>query len=99
MKDFVDLIYSELSVLLIAGVIVAVIAVVIDILLAVKFGNIAKDKGYKFGIHFIICLLFGLVGWIAVCALPDKITQKRLAKISKLLENEQIGEDYYNINQ
>ncbi len=62
-----------------------IIVLVIKILIAKKFGSTARDKGYKFGTHFLLCFFFGFIGWIAVCALPDKRTRRVLEKLANSL--------------
>lgn len=69
----------------VVALIAATVILIIRICLSAKFGSIAKDKGYGFFSHFILCLLFGTVGYIAVCALPDKITRKAIGKLAKAL--------------
>lgn len=58
------------------------ISFIIRICIAGKFGSIAKEKGYSFASHFLMCIFFGFIGWITVCALPDKKTRKVLEKIA-----------------
>lgn len=70
---------------LIAIIIGAAIALILNIFIAAKFGAIAKDKGYSFGTHFAFCFFFSVIGWIAVWALPDKNTRRTLEKIARNL--------------
>ena len=46
------------------------VVVVIDLLAASKFSDIAKMKGHQG--YFWWCFLLGLVGWLMVIALPDR---------------------------
>lgn len=77
----------------VVALVAATVILIIRICLSAKFGSIAKDKGYGFFSHFILCLLFGTVGYIAVCALPDKITRKAINKLAKAL-TPTYGEEY-----
>ena len=92
--DISGLFSADMTTLIVA-VIVLVVALIIKLLIAKKFGSTARDKGYKFATHFLLCFFFGFIGWIAVCALPDKRTRKVLEKIEKGLfaANEQT--DFY----
>lgn len=47
-----------------------VIYILVDVLIAKSFENIAEEKGYSG--YFWWCLLLGLAGWIMVAALPNK---------------------------
>ena len=42
--------------------------------LAVQFAEAASEKGYNSSKYLWISLLFGVAGWILVCALPDRGT-------------------------
>ncbi len=56
---------------LIAVLIVLIAALVINILLAKQFYNVAKMKGFPWMRYFWIPFLFGPIGWFMVLALPD----------------------------
>ena len=45
---------------------------VVDVTIALKFGLIAKEKGFGFGEYFWLCFGFGPAGWAMVIALPDR---------------------------
>lgn len=81
----INQIFDSLANYAVVALIAATITLIIRICLSAKFGSIARDKGYGFFSHFILCLLFGAVGYIAVCALPDKITRKAINKLAKAL--------------
>ena len=85
MNDFDFDIYSIINNYLIIVIIGVTIALLIRICFAAKFGSAARDKGYGFASHFLLCLFFGTVGWISVCALPDKRSRKALERIAKSL--------------
>ncbi|MCQ2471544.1 MAG: hypothetical protein MJ147_05850 [Clostridia bacterium] len=70
---------------IIIAILAAALVLILHIFVSAKFGAIARDKGYKFGSNFVFCLIFGVIGWIAVWALPDKLSRKALEKIAKNL--------------
>lgn len=39
---------------------------------ALKFADIARDKGYDYKSTFWFCYFFSFIGFIYVCALPDR---------------------------
>ena len=49
-----------------------IIAIVVDILAAYEFYKIAKEKGYDDQKYLVYSLLFGLIGYLMVIALPDR---------------------------
>ncbi len=49
---------------------VVVLALAIQVAIAVKFEMISEAKGYEG--YFWWCLLFGPAGWLMVVALPDR---------------------------
>ena len=44
----------------------------VNYVIANEFYSIAKDKGYHENRYFLFCFLLGFVGYIMVCALPDR---------------------------
>lgn len=46
--------------------------IVLSYFIAKWFFEAAKEKGYHNKKYFWICFWLGLVGWILVCALPDR---------------------------
>ena len=44
----------------------------ISYFLAVQFAEAASEKGYNSSKYLWISFLFGIAGWILVCALPDR---------------------------
>lgn len=50
---------------------VAVVVIIIDVAFALYAGNIAEQKGYSRGNWIAICLIFGVIGYILIAALPD----------------------------
>ena len=64
-------------------VIAGIAFVVIRIYAATVFSNIAEEKGHNEKVYFWLPLLFGMVGYLAVIALPDRgKTQEELSTIS-----------------
>lgn len=63
-------------------VIAGIAFVVIRIYAATAFSNIAEEKGHNEKEYFWLPLLFGMVGYLAVIALPDRgKTQEELSTI------------------
>ena len=53
-------------------ILTAVISLLISVIAALEFRNIAEMKGHTDGKYFIWCFLFGPAGWAMVIALPDR---------------------------
>lgn len=49
-----------------------IIGILIDCWIAGLFWGAAQMKGFKSSVYFWTSFLFGPVGWILVCALPDR---------------------------
>lgn len=71
------------------GFIILLISIVILFWIAFKMVDVAQDKGYDncTGRIFALCLLFNIVGYLYVIALPDLKLQKQNEKIIELLTN------------
>ena len=67
-------------------IILAIVAVAIEIVAALEFETAANEKGYEGKKYFWYALLFGPAGWAIVIALPDRKTRASLDAIQKLLE-------------
>ena len=52
------------------------IAVLVNIVTAYFFGEIAKEKGYDLAKYAVLCAFLGLAGWIMVVALPDRYKEE-----------------------
>ena len=52
------------------GVIAIIVGLIIAVITAVKFNEIAEMKGHHG--YFWWCLLLGFVGWLMVIALPNR---------------------------
>lgn len=64
---------------------VAVVVIIIDVAFALYAGNIAEQKGYSRGNWIAICLIFGVIGYILIAALPDLELRATLENIEKKL--------------
>ena len=76
------------------NVILIIIGLIAYVLIALVFGNIADEKGYSKAAHFVCCLLFGIIGWIYVGALPNRTSMKIQIEIlngqAAILKNQKI---------
>jgi hypothetical protein len=52
-------------------IIIFLIAIFVNIILSVKFSEIADEKGYNGKNYFWLCFFLGSIGFIMVAALPD----------------------------
>lgn len=50
-------------------VVAIVAAVIVDIIVGIKFDSIAQEKGHEGYLGW--CIIFGICGWMMVIALPD----------------------------
>lgn len=64
--------------------IVLVVIIVIRIIIGVKFDSIAENKGHNGYLWW--CILFGVVGWLMVIALPDRKVLKHDHETDELPE-------------
>ena len=62
-------------------VIIIIIALLINIVISIKFGDIATEKGYTGKNYFWACFFLGVAGYIMVAALPDLELHYRLSKL------------------
>jgi len=62
---------QDLTAYLIIAVIVLVVIFIIHFFLAKAVSLIAEEKGYDRSTWFAWCFWTGLMGFIAVCAMPD----------------------------
>ena len=51
---------------------IAAALIVLTYYISKWFFEAAEEKGYRDKKYFWICLWLGVVGWILVCALPDR---------------------------
>ena len=52
-------------------IIIIVLAIFVNIILSMKFNEIANEKGYDGMNYFWLCFFLGSIGFIMVAALPD----------------------------
>ena len=71
---------------IILSIIGGVVGITIDICFAVQFSNVAKSKGYENSKYFVLCLLFGVPGWILVASLPDQTIKAELNKVTHSMQ-------------
>lgn len=60
--------------------------IVFNLIVAFIFGDIAEKKGYSHGAYFVVVLFFGVIGCLAVAALPDrnkKVEENTIAPTEK----------------
>lgn len=76
---------------MIVGIIIGLLLLIgIDYLISSKMESIAALKGHGTEVHaFAMCFWLGIIGYIYVAALPDKIQQAQNQKIIELLENKE----------
>lgn len=53
-----------------------IVVIVVDLIIASGFSDIASKKGHNGAPYFWWCFLFSLPGWLMVVALPDKSNSK-----------------------
>lgn len=53
-------------------ILAGILVIVIQAYLATVFSNIAQEKGYDDSKYFLLPLFFGIIGYLAVVALPDR---------------------------
>lgn len=66
--------------------IAAVVIIGVDVIVAQMMQDVAALKGYGKEVHaFAMCFWLGIIGYIYVAALPDKIQQEQNQKIIELM--------------
>ena len=66
-------------------VLIVILGICIDVYFAYQFSAAAAEKGYGEGRYFWLCLLFGLPGWLLVCALPDTGHDEKIGELTAQL--------------
>lgn len=66
-------------------VLIVILGICIDVYFAYQFSAAAQEKGYGEGRYFWLCLLFGLPGWLLVCALPDTGHDEKIGELTAQL--------------
>lgn len=68
---------------------IALVAIAINVAFAMYAGGIAEQKGYSKGNWIAVCIIFGIVGYILIAALPDLELRATLKNIEgKLAKDE-----------
>ena len=73
--------------MLLIYIIVAYIALCINLMLSAHFAECAGDKGYNKILFFWICVFFGMVMFLVIAMLPDRIQQERLKRLEQQLQD------------
>lgn len=64
---------------------IALVAIAINVAFAMYAGGIAEQKGYKKENWIAVCIIFGIIGYILIAALPDLELRAALENIEKKL--------------
>ena len=67
------------------GFVIALVAIAINVAFAMYAGGIAEQKGYSKGNWIAVCIIFGIIGYILIAALPDLELRAALENIEKKL--------------
>ena len=51
---------------------IAIVLLILSYFIAKWFFEVAEEKGYHSQKYFWICFWLGWIGWLLVCALPDR---------------------------
>ena len=65
--------------------VIAFVAIAINVAFAMYAGGIAEQKGYSKGNWIAVCIIFGIVGYTLIAALPDLELRATLENIEKKL--------------
>ena len=57
--------------MLLLYILIAVVAIIINVVIASKFAEIAEMKGHEHDTYFWFTFIFGVIGMLMVIALPD----------------------------
>ncbi len=64
---------------------IVLVAIAINVAFAMYAGGIAEQKGYSKGNWIAVCIIFGIVGYTLIAALPDLELRATLENIEKKL--------------
>lgn len=67
------------------GFVIVLVAIAINVAFAMYAGGIAEQKGYSKGNWIAVCIIFGIIGYILIAALPDLELRAALENIEKKL--------------
>lgn len=71
------------------GIIVGLLVfLLLNGLLASKASDIAEDKGYEKSTWFHMCFWLGLISYIIVAAMPDRVMQGKVDQMINLLRTQ-----------
>ncbi len=68
---------------------IALVAIAINVAFAMYAGGIAEQKGYSKGNWIAVCIIFGIIGYILIAALPDLELRATLENIEKKLAKDE----------
>ena len=71
------------------GFVIAVVALILDIVFAFLFSSLAEQKGHYGKGPFWMCLLLGAIGYLYVAALPDLVLAGKMQILLGKMENMQ----------
>ena len=69
--------------------IAVIIAIITGVIISGEFSNIASEKGYPESKYFWYCLIFGVVGYMMVIALPDRVLSNKINAVNPSSEKKQ----------
>jgi len=72
---------------------IVLVAIAINVAFAMYAGGIAEQKGYSKGNWIAVCIIFGIIGYILIAALPDLELRATLENIEKKLAKDK-NDDY-----
>ena len=72
--------------MLVVYIIVAYIALCVNLMLSAHFAEIAGEKGYHKMSFFWCSVFFGMVVFVVIAMLPDRVQQQRLERLEKVLQ-------------
>lgn len=76
---------------------IVLVAIAINVAFAMYAGGIAEQKGYSKGNWIAVCIIFGIVGYTLIAALPDLELRATLENIEKKLAKDK-NDDYLQRN-
>lgn len=72
---------------------IVLVAIAINVAFAMYAGGIAEQKEYSKGNWIAVCIIFGIIGYILIAALPDLELRATLENIEKKLAKDK-NDDY-----
>lgn len=72
---------------------IVLVAIAINVAFAMYAGGIAEQKGYSKGNWIAVCIIFGIIGYTLIAALPDLELRATLENIEKKLAKDK-NDDY-----